>query len=229
MQMCSHRLSMLWIIVKSLVFVHVQVYMMMMQCVNVQVHVKQEKTSRNLLGKLDRKLPTLPDIEDCGKYPEFCSLTRSYIIFKGLALLPPVNSETCPLCPSQPWDDELGVQNFPRKPAKKPPRVERTLTCVVIRAGEEGGDEYLLTQRPDTGQGSPQAFPPPLGDLFGEDLAWIVIYLFILLLESLRKWWMWAADHSSTHQVDVNHSSAVTLLYGWREESVITWTSSSVT
>ncbi|XP_056270291.1 adenine DNA glycosylase isoform X2 [Pseudoliparis swirei] len=92
-----------------------------------KVHVKQEKTSRNLLGKLDRKLPTLPDIEDC------------------------VNSETCPLCPSQPWDDELGVQNFPRKPAKKPPRVERTLTCVVIRAGEEGGDEYLLTQRPDTG------------------------------------------------------------------------------
>ncbi|KAM4615570.1 adenine DNA glycosylase-like [Polymixia lowei] len=26
------------------------------------------------------------------------------------------------------WDNELGVQNFPRKPVKKPPRVERTLT-----------------------------------------------------------------------------------------------------
>uniref|UniRef100_A0A8C2ZR57 Adenine DNA glycosylase n=1 Tax=Cyclopterus lumpus TaxID=8103 RepID=A0A8C2ZR57_CYCLU len=61
------------------------------------------------------------------------------------------NSETCPLCPSQPWDDELGVQNFPRKPAKKPPRVERTLTCVVIRPGVEGEDEYLLTQRPNKG------------------------------------------------------------------------------
>uniref|UniRef100_A0A8C2ZRZ9 Adenine DNA glycosylase n=1 Tax=Cyclopterus lumpus TaxID=8103 RepID=A0A8C2ZRZ9_CYCLU len=92
-----------------------------------KVHVKQEKTSRKLLGKLNRKLSTLPDIEDCA------------------------NSETCPLCPSQPWDDELGVQNFPRKPAKKPPRVERTLTCVVIRPGVEGEDEYLLTQRPNKG------------------------------------------------------------------------------
>uniref|UniRef100_A0A3B4YH06 Adenine DNA glycosylase n=1 Tax=Seriola lalandi dorsalis TaxID=1841481 RepID=A0A3B4YH06_SERLL len=70
---------------------------------------------------------SLPDIEDCG------------------------NSGTCLLCPSDPWDDELGVQNFPRKPAKKPPRVERTLTCVVIRPGEEGEDEYLLTQRPNKG------------------------------------------------------------------------------
>uniref|UniRef100_A0A8C9XSF5 Adenine DNA glycosylase n=1 Tax=Sander lucioperca TaxID=283035 RepID=A0A8C9XSF5_SANLU len=64
---------------------------------------------------------------------------------------PSVNSGTCLLCPSEPWDDELGVQNFPRKPAKKPPRVERTLTCVVIRPGEEGEDEYLLTQRPNKG------------------------------------------------------------------------------
>lgn len=63
-----------------------------------------------------------------------------------------MNSGTCPLCPSEPWDDDLGVQNFPRKPAKKPPRVERTLTCVVIRPGEEGEDEYLLIQRPNKGQ-----------------------------------------------------------------------------
>uniref|UniRef100_A0A4W6BN88 Adenine DNA glycosylase n=1 Tax=Lates calcarifer TaxID=8187 RepID=A0A4W6BN88_LATCA len=69
---------------------------------------------------------SLPDIEDCA-------------------------SGTCLLCPSEPWDDELGVQNFPRKPAKKPPRVERTLTCVVVRPGEEGEDEYLLTQRPNKG------------------------------------------------------------------------------
>lgn len=64
---------------------------------------------------------------------------------------PSVNSRTCALCPSEPWDDDLGVQNFPRKPAKKPPRVERSLTCVVIRRGEEGEDEYLLTRRPDKG------------------------------------------------------------------------------
>uniref|UniRef100_A0A8D3A2H9 Adenine DNA glycosylase n=1 Tax=Scophthalmus maximus TaxID=52904 RepID=A0A8D3A2H9_SCOMX len=92
-----------------------------------KVHVKQEQNSKKLLGKLDRKTSAPPDIEDC------------------------VSSGTCRLCPSEPWDDELGVHNFPRKPAKKPPRVERTLTCVVIRCGDGGEDEYLLTQRPDKG------------------------------------------------------------------------------
>ncbi|CAJ1060367.1 adenine DNA glycosylase isoform X1 [Xyrichtys novacula] len=92
-----------------------------------KVHIKQEKNSQKLLGKQDKKLSSLPDIEDC------------------------VDGRECLLCPSEPWDDELGVQNFPRKPAKKPPRVERTLTCVVIRTGEEGEDEYLLTQRPNKG------------------------------------------------------------------------------
>ncbi|KAM9848928.1 adenine DNA glycosylase [Aulostomus maculatus] len=92
-----------------------------------KVHVRQERNSSKLLGKADMKTSTLPDIEDC------------------------MNSGTCPLCPTEPWDDELGVQNFPRKPAKKPPRVERTLTCVVIRRGEEGEDLLLLTQRPNKG------------------------------------------------------------------------------
>ncbi|XP_059197135.1 adenine DNA glycosylase [Centropristis striata] len=91
-----------------------------------KVQVKQEKNSRKLLGKLD-SWSTLPDIEDC------------------------LTSGTCPLCPSEPWDDDLGVQNFPRKPAKKPPRVERTLTCVVVRQGETGEDQFLLTQRPNKG------------------------------------------------------------------------------
>lgn len=62
-----------------------------------------------------------------------------------------VNSGTCSLCPSEPWDYQLGVQNFPRKPAKKAPRVEQTLTCVVTRPGEAGGEEYLLVQRPNKG------------------------------------------------------------------------------
>ncbi|XP_071764649.2 adenine DNA glycosylase [Centroberyx gerrardi] len=92
-----------------------------------KVYAKQEKNSKRLLGKLDRLPSTLPDIEDC------------------------MNGGSCPLCPAEPWDDELGVQNFPRKPVKKPPRVERTLTCMVVRSGEEGGDEYLLTQRPNKG------------------------------------------------------------------------------
>lgn len=42
----------------------------LIQCVNVQVHVKQETNSRKLLGKLDRKPSALPDIEDCGKCPD---------------------------------------------------------------------------------------------------------------------------------------------------------------
>lgn len=81
------------------------------------------------------------------------SLLGYYIlkVFIYLHVLFKVNSGTCKLCPSEPWDDELGVLNFPRKPAKKPPRVERTLTCVVIRRGDEE-DEYLLTQRPNKGQ-----------------------------------------------------------------------------
>lgn len=63
-----------------------------------------------------------------------------------------MTSGTCQLCPTEPWVDELGVQNFPSKPAKKPPRVERTLTCVVARPGEEGEEEFLLRQRPNKGQ-----------------------------------------------------------------------------
>uniref|UniRef100_A0A673AD31 Adenine DNA glycosylase n=1 Tax=Sphaeramia orbicularis TaxID=375764 RepID=A0A673AD31_9TELE len=92
-----------------------------------KVNAKQEQNSKKLLGKMGKKPLIVPDIEDCG------------------------NTETCSLCPSEPWDDELGVLNFPRKPAKKPPRQERTLSCVVIRRQEEGEDEYLLTQRPDKG------------------------------------------------------------------------------
>ncbi|XP_037530684.1 adenine DNA glycosylase [Nematolebias whitei] len=92
-----------------------------------KVYVKQKQNSMKLLGKVHKTTPDLPDIEDC------------------------MNGETCLLCPSEPWDHELGVQNFPRKPAKKAPRVERTLTCVVSRPGEEGGEEFLLTQRPNKG------------------------------------------------------------------------------
>ncbi|XP_015225819.1 PREDICTED: A/G-specific adenine DNA glycosylase isoform X1 [Cyprinodon variegatus] len=89
-----------------------------------KVHLKQEQNAKKLLGKMD-----IPDIEDC---------------------ISSEHSGACSLCPSEPWDDQLGVQNFPRKPAKKAPRVERTLTCVVTRPVEDG-EEYLLVQRPDKG------------------------------------------------------------------------------
>ncbi|NXS63921.1 MUTYH glycosylase, partial [Brachypteracias leptosomus] len=79
---------------------------------------------RKLFGK-----PTLvPDVEDCGV-------------------------GDCPLCPpaAEPWDSSLGVTNFPRKAAKKQPRVERTATCVLERRGCHGALEYLIVQRPSSG------------------------------------------------------------------------------
>ncbi|XP_019752255.1 adenine DNA glycosylase [Hippocampus comes] len=92
-----------------------------------KVQAKLEQNSKRLLGKMDTKPAKLPDIEDCSA--------------DGL----------CPLCPREPWDEELGAQNFPRKPAKKPPRLERTLTCVLTRRGERGEEEFLLMQRPNKG------------------------------------------------------------------------------
>ncbi|KAM6963255.1 adenine DNA glycosylase [Aplochiton taeniatus] len=90
-----------------------------------KVQTKQEGNSKRLLGELE--CAALPDIEDC------------------------TESGECKLCPEEPWDSELGVQNFPRKPVKKPPREERTLTFVVARLGEGEEDQFLLTQRPNKG------------------------------------------------------------------------------
>uniref|UniRef100_A0A8D2P6D0 Adenine DNA glycosylase n=1 Tax=Zosterops lateralis melanops TaxID=1220523 RepID=A0A8D2P6D0_ZOSLA len=80
--------------------------------------------SQKLFGK---KNP-VPDVEDCGV-------------------------GDCPLCPpaTEPWDSSLGVTNFPRKAAKKPPRVMRTATCVLERRGCHGAPEYLIVQRPSSG------------------------------------------------------------------------------
>ncbi|NWQ84245.1 MUTYH glycosylase, partial [Columbina picui] len=59
----------------------------------------------------------------------------------------------CPLCPpaTEPWDSSLGVTNFPRKAAKKQPRVAQTATCVLERRGCHGALEYLIVQRPSSG------------------------------------------------------------------------------
>ncbi|XP_077441015.1 adenine DNA glycosylase isoform X1 [Vanacampus margaritifer] len=92
-----------------------------------KVQSKREQNSKKLLWDEDTKPPALPDIEDCSA------------------------DGTCPLCPPEPWDEVLGAQNFPRKPAKKPPRVERTLTFVLTRRGEGGEDEFLLMRRPSKG------------------------------------------------------------------------------
>ena len=64
----------------------------------------------------------------------------------------------CPLCPpaTEPWDSSLGVTNFPRKAAKKQPRVARTASCVLERRGCHGAPEYLIVQRPSSGSGAGQ-------------------------------------------------------------------------
>ncbi|NWH36024.1 MUTYH glycosylase, partial [Chloropsis hardwickii] len=78
--------------------------------------------------KLFGKPAPVPDVEDCGV-------------------------GDCPLCPPamEPWDSSLGVTNFPRKAAKKPPRAMRTATCVLERRGCHGAPEYLIVQRPSSG------------------------------------------------------------------------------
>ncbi|KAF5881004.1 adenine DNA glycosylase-like, partial [Clarias magur] len=90
-----------------------------------KVRSQQDRDSLRLLGKVDSTASSsVPDIEDC------------------------TSAGGCNLCLTEAWDPELGVQNFPRKPVKKAPRVERTLVCVLRRDGEP---RYLLTQRPSKG------------------------------------------------------------------------------
>ncbi|NXO60549.1 MUTYH glycosylase, partial [Aramus guarauna] len=88
--------------------------------------VKQHCQARR--RKLFGKATAVPDVEDCGV-------------------------GDCPLCPPalEPWDSSLGVTNFPRKAAKKQPRVARTATCVLERRGCHGAQEYLIVQRPSSG------------------------------------------------------------------------------
>ncbi|NXN39214.1 MUTYH glycosylase, partial [Rhinoptilus africanus] len=88
--------------------------------------VKQHCRARR--RKLFGKPTPVPDVEDCGV-------------------------GGCPLCPpaTEPWDSSLGVTNFPRKAAKKQPRVARTATCVLERRGCHGAPEYLIVQRPSSG------------------------------------------------------------------------------
>ncbi|XP_062412517.1 adenine DNA glycosylase [Sardina pilchardus] len=93
-----------------------------------KVSVKQQKECKTLQSKLNPAVNgSTPDIESC------------------------VTTGPCQLCLSEPWDSQLGVQNYPRKPSKKAARVERTLVCVLERekVGEE--KEYLLSQRPSKG------------------------------------------------------------------------------
>lgn len=59
----------------------------------------------------------------------------------------------CLLCapPTEPWDQTLGVANFPRKASRRPPREECSATCVLEQPGAPGGARILLVQRPNSG------------------------------------------------------------------------------
>ncbi|XP_030679649.1 adenine DNA glycosylase isoform X7 [Nomascus leucogenys] len=86
-----------------------------------RVEREQLLASRRLLGS--------PDVEECAP-----------------------NTGQCHLClpPSEPWDQTLGVVNFPRKASRKPPREESSATCVLEQPGALGA-QILLVQRPNSG------------------------------------------------------------------------------
>ncbi|XP_074858499.1 adenine DNA glycosylase isoform X2 [Carettochelys insculpta] len=93
-----------------------------------RVEKELECASKRLLGKAAPTCPQAPDVEECA-------------------------AGSCSLClpATEPWDSSRGVANFPRRAAKKQPRAERTATCVLERRGPGGEPEYLIVQRPSSG------------------------------------------------------------------------------
>ncbi|KAM6217026.1 adenine DNA glycosylase [Rhynchocyon petersi] len=77
-----------------------------------------------------QSLPCSPDVEECV-----------------------TSTGQCQLClpPTEPWDQALGVANFPRKASRKPPREECSATCVLEQPRALGGARLLLVQRPSSG------------------------------------------------------------------------------
>ncbi|KAM5266484.1 adenine DNA glycosylase isoform 4-T4 [Hipposideros larvatus] len=77
-----------------------------------------------------QSLPGSPDVEECAP-----------------------NTGQCQLCapPTEPWDQTLGVANFPRKASRRPPREECSAICVLEQPRARGGARILLVQRPNSG------------------------------------------------------------------------------
>ncbi|XP_074190732.1 adenine DNA glycosylase isoform X5 [Rhinolophus sinicus] len=63
------------------------------------------------------------------------------------------NTGQCQLCapPTEPWDQTLGVANFPRKASRRPPREECSAICVLEQLRALGDARILLVQRPNSG------------------------------------------------------------------------------
>ncbi|XP_044920371.1 adenine DNA glycosylase isoform X4 [Mustela putorius furo] len=77
-----------------------------------------------------QNLPGSPDVEECAP-----------------------STGQCQLCapPMEPWDQTLGVTNFPRKASRRPPREECSAVCVLEQPRARGGPRILLVQRPSSG------------------------------------------------------------------------------
>uniref|UniRef100_H0VLH0 Adenine DNA glycosylase n=1 Tax=Cavia porcellus TaxID=10141 RepID=H0VLH0_CAVPO len=88
----------------------------------------QRVTREQLLAS--QSPPGSPDIEECAP-----------------------NTGQCRLClpHTEPWNHNLGVANFPRKPSRRPPREEHCATCVLEQLRATGGALILLVQRPPSG------------------------------------------------------------------------------
>ncbi|XP_029801881.1 adenine DNA glycosylase isoform X5 [Suricata suricatta] len=77
-----------------------------------------------------QSLPSSPDVEECAP-----------------------STGQCQLCapPTEPWNQTLGVANFPRKASRRPPREECSAICVLEQLRALGGARILLVQRPKSG------------------------------------------------------------------------------
>ncbi|NWX37276.1 MUTYH glycosylase, partial [Notiomystis cincta] len=97
-------------------------------------------------------VPKAPLCREC-PVKQHCQAWRRVSVAQTTVTLVFAGVGDCPLCPpaTEPWDSSLGVTNFPRKAAKKPPRAMRTATCVLERRGYHGAPEYLVVQRPSSG------------------------------------------------------------------------------
>ncbi|XP_077005973.1 adenine DNA glycosylase isoform X2 [Tamandua tetradactyla] len=77
-----------------------------------------------------QSLPSISDVEECASTTGQCQLC---------------------LPPTEPWDQTLGVTNFPRKASRRPPKEECSATCVLEQPRALGGAQLLLVQRPSSG------------------------------------------------------------------------------
>ncbi|XP_047579843.1 adenine DNA glycosylase isoform X3 [Lutra lutra] len=91
-----------------------------------RAHWRVEREQRLAL----QNLPGSPDVEECAP-----------------------STGQCQLCapPTEPWDQTLGVTNFPRKASRRPPREECSAVCVLEQPRARGAPRILLVQRPSSG------------------------------------------------------------------------------